>query len=84
MHIFNKKKKKFVSNKYIIIIIETHNTLIHLSKGTLVYQVQMIPSSSGDRVGRRPIQRAVLPLQREIASRWKRWRVASAGGMSSH
>ena len=32
------------------------------------------------RVGRRPIQREALLLQREIASRWKRWRVDSADG----
>ena len=77
---FTERFQDFSTDFSIIIqiIILLYNNIMHI---TLVYQVQMIPSSSGDRVGRRPIQRAALPLQSETASRWKKWRVASAGGM---
>ena len=80
---FTERFQDFSTDFSIIIqiIILLYNNIMHIIKNTLVYQVQMIPSSSGDRVGRRPIQRAALPLQRETASRWKKWRVASAGGM---
>ena len=42
-----------------------------------------IPSTDGERVGMRHIQRLALPFQREMEHLWKRWRVVSEGGMPS-
>ena len=40
-----------------------------------------IPSTYGERVGMRRIQRVALPFRREMEHLWKRWRVVSEGGM---
>ena len=42
-----------------------------------------IPSTDGERVGMRRIQRVRLPFQREMEHLWKRWRVVSEGGIPS-
>ena len=42
-----------------------------------------IPSTYGERVGMRRIQRVALSFQREMEYLWKRWRVVLEGGMPS-